>query len=63
MDVELVDIEARAQAYEDIMTLFFSRPEIEGVILWGFWDGAKQTPNTGLWDGDDLEVRSFVLSI
>ena len=45
-----------AKALEDLMTLYFSHPSIEGIILWGFWDGRIWKENATLVEGDNLTV-------
>lgn len=32
------DENVRADWFETALTLYFSYPSIEGIILWGFWD-------------------------
>lgn len=32
------DANKKAVALENLMTLFFSHPAVEGIMLWGFWD-------------------------
>ena len=56
MDIENVNVNDRADGYEDAMRLYFSRPEIEGVLLWGFWDQAHSKPDAALFEGPDLTV-------
>ena len=38
------------------MTLYFSHPAVEGIILWGFWDGRIWKANATLVEGPDLTV-------
>ena len=53
---EISDKQELADNYENAMRLFFSRPEIGGVMLWGFWDQQHWKPDAALWEGDDIEV-------
>ena len=57
MHAEIYDRDERADGYEDFLRLYFSRPEIEGVIIWNFWDGAHWRPNASLWEGPEVQVR------
>lgn len=60
LDVEVPNIYARARGYEDVLKMYFSHPDVEGVLLWGFWEGASSKPNSVLVDGDDdFIVRLF----
>ncbi|XP_076077303.1 anti-sigma-I factor RsgI6-like [Mytilus galloprovincialis] len=40
-ELSILDTNAndKATALDDVMTLYFSHPAVEGVLLWGFWDG------------------------
>ncbi|XP_021346287.1 uncharacterized protein LOC110445816 [Mizuhopecten yessoensis] len=35
---------AKAQALEDVMTMYFSHKKVAGVILWGFWGASLKWP-------------------
>ena len=52
------EIVVSAQALEDVMTLYFSHPAVEGILLWGFWNGKIFTENASLVEGPDLTVRN-----
>ncbi|KAL4219384.1 hypothetical protein ACF0H5_021964 [Mactra antiquata] len=48
------DENAKARALEDIYTLYFSHPSVEGVLLWGFWDGKIFNKNVALFEGANV---------
>jgi hypothetical protein len=39
-DNEVTDEEVAAKFTRDFYTVMFSHPSVEGVVMWGFWDGA-----------------------
>jgi hypothetical protein len=41
------------------MTMFFSHPAVEGVLLWGFWDGAVYDKKFALATGSNVTVASI----
>jgi len=43
------------------MTLYFSHPEVEGVMLWGFWDGKIYEQSTALYEGPNVTVSLLLL--
>ena len=47
----------RAAAFRDLLTLYFSHPSVEGVLLWGFWDGKLYDPSAALFEGPGVTVR------
>ena len=61
MDIDQIpDKNVRADNYENVLRLYFSRPEIEGIMLWGFWDQNMWKPGAALWEGDDILVGHSV---
>ena len=42
--------------FQEVMTLYFSHPAIEGIILWGYWDGRIWKPEMPLYEGPDVTV-------
>lgn len=48
------DANKKAVALENLMTLFFSHPAVEGIMLWGFWDGAIHNAPAKLFEGPNL---------
>ena len=43
------------------MTLYFSHPEVEGVMLWGFWDGKIYEQSASLYEGPNVTVSLLLL--
>lgn len=48
------DANKKASALSDLLTLFFSHPAVEGVMLWGFWDGAIHHAADKLFEGPNF---------
>ncbi|XP_033754378.1 LOW QUALITY PROTEIN: endo-1,4-beta-xylanase 1-like [Pecten maximus] len=48
----------KADALENMMTLFMSHPAVEGVLLWGFWDGQIWLPNSALATGSNVQPNA-----
>jgi hypothetical protein len=34
------------------MTISFSHPSFNGIVMWGFWEGAHWRPKAALWKRD-----------
>lgn len=52
----------QADYTRDFLLAAFSHPAVEGIYLWGFWDGAHWRPNAGLFRKDwseRLQLRAF----
>ena len=49
--------ELQAEAIGNALTLFFSHPAVNGIMIWGFWDGRHWRSNeqAGLWNKDWTE--------
>jgi endo-1,4-beta-xylanase len=43
------DRELQADYLRDYMTAVFSHPKVDGIMLWGFWEGRHWRPNGALW--------------
>ena len=54
---EVTDAESLADSYDDVITLYFSWPSVQGVLLWGFSDQHHSKPDAALFEGPDYEVR------
>ena len=53
MDVDAGADEAlQADYLRDVLTVAFSHPAVEGVIMWGFWAGQHWRPDAALWRQD-----------
>jgi GH35 family endo-1,4-beta-xylanase len=46
------DEQLQADYLRDIMTVAFSHPSIEAVVMWGFWEGRHWRPSAALWRKD-----------
>ena len=62
LDISQLDNPSQlADSYEDVLTLYYSRPEIEGIMLWGFSDQYHSKPDAALFEGPDYEVRHYII--
>jgi GH35 family endo-1,4-beta-xylanase len=46
------ELQLQKRFTEDFLTLCFSHPAVEGIIMWGFWEKAHYHPAAALWDSD-----------
>ncbi|MFO7903843.1 MAG: endo-1,4-beta-xylanase [Planctomycetota bacterium] len=46
------DEQLQADYLRDIMTIAFSHPSIEAIVMWGFWEGRHWRPSAALWRKD-----------
>jgi GH35 family endo-1,4-beta-xylanase len=51
-DVDTSDEQLQADYLRDVMTICFSHPAVEAVVMWGFWEGRHWRPNGALWRRD-----------
>ena len=51
-DVDLPDETAQADYLRDFMTALFSQPQVNGIVMWGFWAGQHWRPNAALFRTD-----------
>ena len=53
-DVKLTPAEeqARAKALTDYYRICFAHPAVEGILMWGFWEGANWIPQSSLYRRD-----------
>lgn len=51
-DVDLTDETTQADYLRDFMTALFSQPQVNGIIMWGFWAGQHWRPNAALFRQD-----------
>ena len=53
-DIDVTDEAAQADYLHDFMTAMFSHPGVNGIVMWGFWEGQHWRPNAALfrqnWD-------------
>ena len=46
------DEELQADYLRDVMTLAFSHPAFQGIVMWGFWEGKHWKPDAALYRKD-----------
>ena len=62
LDVQAQDEQTRADYYETAVRALFSHPNVEGILLWGFWDKLHwRGEKAALVKGDNFEVRHFYI--
>jgi hypothetical protein len=49
LDVTLPDEQTQADYLRDFMTVAFSHPAVNGIVLWGFWEGQHWRPPAALF--------------
>ena len=42
----------KAKAIKEYFSICFAHPAVEGILLWGFWEGANWIPQSSLWKRD-----------
>ncbi|MCP5110900.1 MAG: endo-1,4-beta-xylanase, partial [bacterium] len=52
LDVETWDEQLQADYQRDLMTIAFSHPAMDGIVMWGFWEGDHWRPDAALWRED-----------
>ena len=48
-DVDITDEKQQADYMRDFMTAVFSHPAVNGIIMWGFWEGRHWRPDSALF--------------
>jgi len=51
-DFDSPDEQLRAKHLEQFYEICFAHPAVEGVLMWGFWEGAHWRPRAALWKRD-----------
>ncbi|MFW6189639.1 MAG: endo-1,4-beta-xylanase [Planctomycetota bacterium] len=51
-DVNVRDEQLQADYLRDVMTVAFSHPKVEAVVMWGFWEKAFWRPQAALYRAD-----------
>ena len=46
------DEETQAEEMRKIFPIYFAHPNVEAILMWGFWAGAHWQPHTALWRKD-----------
>jgi endo-1,4-beta-xylanase len=52
LDINVEDEQLQADYLRDFLTASFSDPEINGILLWGFWQSAHWRPDAALYRKD-----------
>ncbi len=52
LDINVDDEQLQADYLRDFLTVTFSHPAINGIVLWGFWEGQFWKPQAALWRFD-----------
>ena len=52
LDIDTVDEQLQADYFRDFLTASFSDPEINGILIWGFWEGQHSHGGTALFRKD-----------
>jgi endo-1,4-beta-xylanase len=51
-DININDEKLQADYLRDYMTALFSHPAVNGIIMWGFWEGRHWLPDAALYRKD-----------
>jgi len=51
-DFDSPDEQVKAKHLEQFYEICFAHPAVEGVLMWGFWEGAHWRPRAALWKRD-----------
>jgi GH35 family endo-1,4-beta-xylanase len=52
LDIDSNDEKLQADYFRDFLTASFSHPNINGVMIWGFWESAHWRPNAAMYRKD-----------
>jgi endo-1,4-beta-xylanase len=52
LDIDATDEQLQADYFRDFLTVSFSHPEINGILLWGFWEDQDWRPDAALFRKD-----------
>ena len=51
-DVNTQDEDIKARSLVDLYTVGFGHPAVDGILMWGFWEGAMWRKDAHLWKRD-----------
>ncbi len=51
-DINTKDEDVKAKGLVDLYTTAFAHPAVEGILMWGFWEGSHWRPDAALWRKD-----------
>jgi endo-1,4-beta-xylanase len=52
LDIDSSDEQLQADYLRDFLTASFSHPNINGIMVWGFWEGSHWRPNAAMFHKD-----------
>ena len=52
------DEQTKAKHLKDFYTICFAHPAVQGILMWGFWEGAHWRPKAALWKRDWTETTA-----
>ena len=52
LDIDSNDEQLQADYLRDFLTASFSHPNINGIVIWGFWESAHWRPNAAMYRKD-----------
>ncbi|MDF2925959.1 MAG: Beta,4-xylanase [Paenibacillaceae bacterium] len=52
LDINIQDEEVQGRYMRDFMTVMFSHPQVDGILVWGFWDGMHYASNAPIFRKD-----------
>ncbi|KAL3873940.1 hypothetical protein ACJMK2_037017 [Sinanodonta woodiana] len=59
MDIILPDENHRADCYEKAMRAFFGHPNVQGILIWGFWSNRHwRGADASLVTGDEFKINA-----
>ncbi|OGF49185.1 MAG: hypothetical protein A2231_01145 [Candidatus Firestonebacteria bacterium RIFOXYA2_FULL_40_8] len=51
-DIDVEDEQVKAEGLEVLYRICFAHPEVKGILMWGFWEGAHWRPRAALFKKD-----------
>lgn len=51
-DINITDEQCQGDYLRDFMTTLFSHPAVDGIVMWGFWEGRHWRPEAALYRKD-----------
>ena len=49
-DIDTADQKSKARCLEDFYRVCFSHPAVDGILMWGFWEGRHWCPRAAPWN-------------
>ncbi len=51
-DMDTADEAAKARGHEALYRTCFAHPAVDGILIWGFWEGCHWRPKAAIWKKD-----------